>query len=71
MGGRVDEWKQVESGTDGRKRERAYSYGGVLGGREQCLAVLAELAVEHCPGVSQQRGQDLPRGHLQNLAEKG
>lgn len=61
---------EQKAGQMGEKRERAYSYGGVLGGREQRLAVLAELAVQHCPGVSQQRGQDLPRGHLQNLAER-
>lgn len=66
-GGRVDEWKQVGRGTGGRKRGGAYSDGGVLRGREQRLAVWAELAVQHCPGVSQQSGQDLPTGHLQNL----
>lgn len=47
--------------------ECAHSDGGVLGGREQCLAVLAELAVQHGPGVSQQRGEDLSSGNLQNL----
>lgn len=51
----------------GREREGAYSDGGVLRGREQCLAVLAELAVQHCPGMSQQRGQDPSGSHLQNL----
>lgn len=69
-GGCIDEWTRVERGDSREKREGAYSDGGVLRRRKQCLAILAELAVKHCPSVSQQRGQDPPSGHLQDLEGK-
>lgn len=50
--------REEERGREQLSEEKtlAYPYGGVLGGRDKCLAVLAELAVQHRLGVSQQRG---------------
>lgn len=62
--------REYKGGDRREKREGAYSDGGVLRRRKQCLAILAELAVKHCPSVSQQRGQDPPSGHLQDLEGK-
>lgn len=49
------------------ERGGTYSYGGVLRGSDECLAVLTELTVQHSLSVPLQSGQKLPRGHLQHL----
>lgn len=59
--------KEKKEYSQGVKGRQVYPYSGVLGGCVKCLAILAELAVQHCLGVSQQSGQDFPRGHLQHL----
>lgn len=48
--------EREEGGKLGEQTGFAYPYGGVLGGCDKCLAILAELAVQHRLCVPQQSG---------------
>lgn len=69
--GESDDEREQKGGRKRREeRSAANPDGGVLGGGDECVAVTAELTVQHRLGVSQQRGEGLPRGHLQHLGGK-